>query len=484
MTLAERLKKAQDEAGPLVKQARETGLAITFAREKDEATAELDAKFEQQHTAASEKMAEVSHIQSLVDLEKWEARQEALSQQHDREPTEPSAHRPPAGDSKWRAPAGHEDVDVEGLIRGAATDENPVWNQFTRMDSHQRAMYARAGVETYDDYRKFNRVKRMATEPYLLAGPTAGLKVFEDEGFKPEEAHALISTNDELGGFLTDDDFRAMVIRDLAGRATMRPMCRVIRTGSPAVVIPTVNAYDTKGKTYSTKYSGSWKREGYVTGGTAPPTQDQPRFGNVRIPVHVWAPDAVELTTELLSDARTNIMSLLAEVIAETQRLDEDSAFTDGDGDGKPEGVMANSDIQEVASGTSGEVTYDGLITLWTTLPAQYRSNMRWVMNSLTYGAILKLKDTDNRPLFPVNSMPGTLWGRSIAFNEFMPDVAADAFPIIIGDFRYYAIVDRMELRMKRLVERYAPNLGLLPSQRVGGQVLRPVAFRKLKCAA
>lgn len=482
LTLAERLQKARDDAGPLVKMARETGLKITEAKEKGDATSDLDAKFEQQRKAATDAMANVSQLESLLDLEKWESRQTELS----KEPTEPSAHRPnidpDTGDEVI------SETELERIAGGPSGITNPHWNVFTRMSDHERAMYARAGVEKWEDFKKFNRVKHHATEAYLIGGPAVGLKIFEDAGFKPDETHALISTNDELGGFLTDDEFRATVIKDLAGRATMRPLCRVLRTGNPAITIPTVNAYTGdrggKGKTYSTNYAGSWKREGYVTGGVAPPVQNQPRFSNVRIPVHCWAPDAIEITQELMMDSRANIMGLLGEVIAEVMRLDEDWAFLLADGDDKPQGLLVNSDIQEVNTGVGAALSYDGLITLWTTLPAQYRNNMRWMMNSLTYGNILKLKDSENRPLFPVNSMPGMLWGRNIVFNEFMADTAANAIPILIGDFRYYAIVDRMELRIKRLVERYAPNLGLLPTARVGGQVLRPIAFVKHKVSA
>ena len=491
MTLAERLKKARDDAGPLVVQARETGLAITTAREKNEATADLDAKFELQRLAATDAVNNVNQLESLEDLERFESRETARLARAEAEPVDPSAMRPRLDNE------GNQIIlptELERQSGGPSGMDNPIYNQFTRMDSHERAMYARAGVEKFEDFTRFNRVKKQATELYLVHGPSAGLKVFEDAGFKPNETHALISTNDELGGFLTDDDFRATIIKDLAGRATMRPICRIIRTGSPAIVIPTVNAYTGhtsagtgKGKTYSTNFAGSWKREGYVTGGTAPPVQNQPRFGNVRIPVHCWAPDAIEITTELMSDSRANLMQLLAEVISEVMRLDEDWAFLMADGVDKPQGLLSyagNDPITEVETAASGKLDYDALITLWTTLPAQYRNNMRWMMNSMTYGALLKLKDTQERPLFGVNSMPGMLWGRSIVFNEFMPDVAAGKFPLLIGDFRYYAIVDRMELRLKRLVERYAPNLGLLPTARVGGQVLRPIAFVKQKVKA
>jgi len=88
------------------------------------------------------------------------------------------------------------------------------------------------------------------------------------------------------------------------------------------------------------------------------------------------------------------------------------------------------------------------------------------------------LEDSAGNPIFPTNQIPTQLFGRPIAVSEFMPDVAASAIPVIFGDFsRGYGIVDRMDLRIIRLNERYAPNVGLLAVARVGGQMLLSQPF-------
>jgi HK97 family phage major capsid protein len=104
-------------------------------------------------------------------------------------------------------------------------------------------------------------------------------------------------------------------------------------------------------------------------------------------------------------------------------------------------------------------------------------------MASLTFAKTLKLKDGQQMPIFPVNQVPGTLFGKRVAFSDLMPIEGTDTFPVIFGDFRYYVIADRQELRIQRLVERFAPNVGLLPTAREGGMPIRTDAFRKLKCA-
>lgn len=102
-------------------------------------------------------------------------------------------------------------------------------------------------------------------------------------------------------------------------------------------------------------------------------------------------------------------------------------------------------------------------------------------MNSDTFGLILKLEDNDSRPIFPVNALPGQLFSRPMIMTEFLDNADDTAnSPVILGNFGIgYIIAQRMELRIQRLVERYAPNVAFLPFARIGGQVVRPSEMRR-----
>lgn len=299
----------------------------------------------------------------------------------------------------------------------------------------------------------------------------------------PTEQHAHSSVVGELGGFLAPAEFRNEIVKDLPNYATIRPLARTYPCGGPVLQLPTIQpktGSDTN--IYSSGYVGSWKPENYVTGGTAPPVQNQPTFGLESVPVHIWQPDAVELPVSLLEDAKADLDQVMREIIAEVWALDEDAAFTRGDGVGKPLGLQ-NSGLTEVVTGSAAALTYDGIVNLFTGLPAQYRKNAQFMCNSQGYGSILKLKDSTNKPLFPIGADVEKLFNKMIAINEFMPDVGSGTYPIIFGDFRYYGIADRQELRIQRLLDRFAPNVGILAMARVGGQVLRKNAFRIQKCS-
>ena len=128
--------------------------------------------------------------------------------------------------------------------------------------------------------------------------------------------------------------------------------------------------------------------------------------------------------------------------------------------------------------------------TLVYALKKVYRRNATWAMNSTTEGLYRMLKDGEGRYLWDTgldkDGVP-TLLGKKVINPEGMPDIAANAFPVLFGDFASgYKIRDRSGVVIKRLVERYAEydQTGFLLKKRVGGEVALPEAFRCLKITA
>jgi HK97 family phage major capsid protein len=122
-------------------------------------------------------------------------------------------------------------------------------------------------------------------------------------------------------------------------------------------------------------------------------------------------------------------------------------------------------------------------------MPTQYRNSGTWAMNSTTLGKLRLLKDGDGRFLWQPSfqlGQPETILGRPVVELPDMPDIAANAFPIVFGDFSGYRIVDRVGLSI--LVNPYllATNgiTRIHATRRVGGGVLQPSKFKKLRMSA
>ena len=319
------------------------------------------------------------------------------------------------------------------------------------------------------------KTHREAFVAYLHGGESQ-LMSFAQSTASPKEILALLSTDATLGGFTVPEDFQAELLKALAGFTAIRPLARVQTTNRDSVVWPKLKKHSSDSRKIS-GFAGQFQGQGTYTGGTAPTVQNQPTFEQERIPVHAWRPDAVEISPELLEDSAVNIDMVLSELIAETLAFDEDDKFLNGTGVNEPEGIL-QAGLTSVNTGSASALTYNGLIDLYTGVPAQYRQNGTFMLNSNTYGKILQLQDNQLRPIFIPNQLIPTLWGRPIQFHENMANVSASSKSIIFGNFRYYMIVERQGLRIQRLVERYAPNVGFLPSARIGGQVIQIDAFR------
>lgn len=297
------------------------------------------------------------------------------------------------------------------------------------------------------------------------------------------EQFALSSIIGDLGGVLAPPDMRSVIIREEGTFSVMRREVSVERTGRDKLEMPTIQSgSDVR---FPSGYRGGFKQAPKVVGGAALPTQDQPKTGLIGIPVHDWTPDATEIPMNLLNDSEANVEAIIGSIIAETKGIEEDDKILNGVGNGEPEGFL-QAGLTTVKSLNASLLTKNGLIDLFTSVPPQYQEGAKFVMNLKSFGALLKLEDTAGQPLFPINSPPNTLFGgKPIVFSEWMPDVAASATPIIYGHLKLgYMLAERQDVRIQRLTERFAPNIGLQPTARYGGQVVRSRALRVQKVEA
>lgn len=76
----------------------------------------------------------------------------------------------------------------------------------------------------------------------------------------------------------------------------------------------------------------------------------------------------------------------------------------------------------------------DLLIDATIVVPSAYLGNSSWTMNRRTQGAIRKLKDAEGRPLIQFEGGMFNLLGHPMQLEDYMPNAAAESFPIIFGD--------------------------------------------------
>lgn len=298
--------------------------------------------------------------------------------------------------------------------------------------------------------------------------------------------HAAMSGgNESSGGYMAPVEWDRRVNRSLTPLSPMRRLANVIPT--------TVRAY-------STLYtSGGWG-SGWVGETAARPETTTPTMDPLTFPHgDIYANPAI--TQNLLDDADFDTAAWLADEVAEEFAKQEGPAFLSGNGVNKPRGLLTYVDggasddhhpggnLSVVLSGQAAALpNADGLIDFVYGLPAPYRQNAKWLMNSMTAAAIAKFKDGDGNYLWRetyVAGQPATLLGYPVEIDENMPNVGAGAIPIAFGDFkRAYVINDRQSVRVLRDPFTNKPYVHFYTTKRVGGGVDDPKAVRLLKIAA
>jgi len=306
----------------------------------------------------------------------------------------------------------------------------------------------------------------------------------------PNDSKTLSAGADDAGGFLVPEDYHIELIKKIAASATIRPNARVVSTGREIAKWPKVH-YTADDK-YTSGVRFTWTGEAPATSTSHRVTD--PVFGLYAIPVHT-AMASMPLSNDLLEDSAFDVVGVSSDMLAEAFALGENDVFINGNGIGRPMGILAQIGTDGpayVASGTAGALTADGLIDLAYALPAQYERNAKWYMSKATEKAVRKMKSGDNEYLWPVTSNVGNfgvnprdLLGFPTVREEFVPAIAANSYPIIFGDLTGYLILDRVGFSIQRLSELYAEtNITLLLARkRVGGQTIEPWRMKVQKVA-
>ena len=290
----------------------------------------------------------------------------------------------------------------------------------------------------------------------------------------PAVLNALQEGTDSEGGYLVPDEFERTLVEALEEENVFRTLAHVIQTSSGDRKIPVV----------ASKGTASWvDEEGAYT-------ESDDAFSQVSIGAYKLG-TMIKVSEELLADSVFDLEAYISKEFARRIGAREEESFFNGDGKGKPLGILADAGGAEVGvnAGSPTAITADDVIDLFYSLKAPYRKNAVWVMNDATVKQIRKLKDSTGQYLWQpslVAGTPDTILGRPVKTSAFMPTAAAGAKTIAFGDFKYYWIADRQGRTFKKLSELYAANgqVGFMGTQRVDGKLILPEAIKVLQMKA
>lgn len=287
------------------------------------------------------------------------------------------------------------------------------------------------------------------------------------------EKKVLSSLSDPEGGFLVPDEFRAELIEKRRDLVFMRQMATVIQTSNQTIGFPT---FDYDGGAEWTAENAQIAEEDV-----------QNAFGKQNFTPHKLA-RILRMPMELTEDAAINVESLMTDHFARRFGEIEENAFINGDGVEKPLGLL-QSGLSETNSTGAGVFAADDIFDLLYNIRGVYRANAAFLMHRNGVRTVRKFKDNDGQYLWQPSlqaGQPATLSGYPIQESEFFPDFVTSGSAgdplMIFGDFSFYWIVDRIDMSIQRLVERYAEfdQIGFKMRQRVDGAPVQKDPFQIL----
>ena len=311
------------------------------------------------------------------------------------------------------------------------------------------------------------KARKSAAETYIRFG----------DGRLTQEMAKTITLNDPDSGGLFELPPTLMpgILRDLGSISPLRGMAHVIPNSSRSLSWIKKNVLGNYG------WAGETQTRDKST---------EPNFKVITIgacEIHAIA----YVSRQALTFTSVSLEDLILDDVREGFAIGEGGAFLNGDGEeGKPQGIMNEPDIEFIKSGGASALTADSIIDLRGALKAGHDTSAQFLMNRKTRTYIRKLKGTDGQyiwmPALEKGESP-TLDGKPYKIDDNMPDIAANAFPILYGDFyKGYKIndVNKMTVSRDESRKREKGIVEIWVYRYVGGAVVLPEAIKKLKIAA
>lgn len=341
------------------------------------------------------------------------------------------------------------------------------------------------GHQTKSD--PFELERKQAIVEYLKTGRESKIEAWTQKAI---ETKALAQDSGPDGGYLIRPTYNDNIID--AKKVQVSPI-RAIAD------VQTINSNELVMYAYENDEDAfQWAGES-----TARNETNNPQFKEIKIPLKELS--AMPAATQrMIDDMTIDIESWITEKVNEIFSKAEGKAFINGNGATQPWGFLQKTTaltpswgtIQHVITGEAAGFTTtvsattapaDCLKGLAYNLKSEYRTNGKFVMNSMTMLAVQKFKDTTGQYIFQPSlqaGQPPTLLGYPVVTCEDMPDLGSGTYPIAFADWQSaYTIADRLGVRTLRDPFTAKPKILFYTTKRVGGDVRNYEAIKLLKCS-
>lgn len=257
-------------------------------------------------------------------------------------------------------------------------------------------------------------------------------------------SRSMIEGDDSLGGFMVPEQFGAFLMDAALEKEIVRSRAKIWPMKSDTLKVPGWSGFDHSSGVYG-GFSGVWLAEG----GTATPqdaTLRQIKLIAKKLGIYNQA------SRELIQDG-IGYEAQLKDALTSALAFYLDDAFFNGDGVGKPLGLLSDPALVTVAKETeqaNDTVVYENIIKMMARLHPSAFKNAIWVANQTALPQFMTMYlaiGDAGTAVKAVEERGGkyTLLGKELVFTEKLP-VLGDKGDVMLVDLSKYIIGMRQEL--------------------------------------
>jgi HK97 family phage major capsid protein len=260
---------------------------------------------------------------------------------------------------------------------------------------------------------------------------------------------ALAESSGTTGGYIVPPEFYEKLLTLIAEEAIMRPRAFVQPMASASLMFPYLDVTTAQSAGTSPFFGGvimNWTEEAQNR------TETEPAFKQMELKAHELSGYAVS-SNVLLQDAAFGLEKFLMTLFSKAIAWYEDYAFFQGNGVGKPTGILNAKATLSVTRNTGNSFKYvDAATMLSRLLPSSHKSAI-WVVHPYVLAQLVQLADAANRIVWVPNNggaqdkVPGTLFGLPVLTTEKVPALGTKG-DVMLLDPNLYVIGDRMQIEI------------------------------------
>jgi HK97 family phage major capsid protein len=260
---------------------------------------------------------------------------------------------------------------------------------------------------------------------------------------------ALGESSGVTGGYTVPPDFLTQLMSLVAENSFIRPRAFVQPMGSATLQIPYLDITTVQPAGQSPFWGGvvfNWTAEAQTR------VETEPQFKQMEL--KAWELSGYSVSSNvLLQDSAIGLEKFLLTLFAGALAWYEEYAFLNGNGVGKPQGMVNANAALTVNRETANLVQFQDVATMWSKLLPHSWGSAIWAFSPSVVPQLLQLKDGSNRAIFisidqgAAKTPVWSLLGRPAFPTEKLPALGSTG-DIVLLDPSLYIIGDRQQIEI------------------------------------